>query len=184
MLATRICKGEKVTLRQIEFSDCNENYVKWLNDPEVNQYLETKWTEQALDTIIEFVDSQRNNSHSVLFAIIENQTGMHVGNIKIGPVHPQYQHADISYFIGEKSFWGKGIASEAIQLVCEYGFQELDLHKISAGTYANAMGSQKVLVKNGFLKEGILREEIRFHDKYIDIYKYGLLREIWGERGN
>lgn len=174
MITEKTYFGNLTSLRQIEISDCNENYVKWLNDPEVNQYLETKWSDQNLESILEFVESQRNNSHSVLFAIISDK-GNHIGNIKIGPVHTHYHHADISYFIGEKALWHKGIATEAIRLVCEFGFNELALNRIEAGAYDCAIGSWRALEKCGFKKEGIFKEQILFNNRYIDVYRYAIL---------
>lgn len=160
MIISKILEGEKIVLRQIELSDCTERYVEWLNDPEVNQYLETKWVEQSLETVEDFVRAQRQNDDSILWAIITKEGLTHIGNIKIGPINKHHHHADISYFIGEKDYWGKGIATEAIQLVTEYGLNELKLHKLEAGTYEDAIGSQKALEKNGYVKEGVLKEHI------------------------
>jgi RimJ/RimL family protein N-acetyltransferase len=157
--------------------DCTDEYVTWLNNPEVSQYMETKWYDQNIESIKCFVESQRNNSHSYLFAIIHCDDDRHIGNIKIGPIHPHYQHADISYFIGDTDFWHKGIATEAIELVCKFGFEELYLHRIEAGAYACAIGSWKALENNGFRREGIFREQILFKQKYIDVYRYGLLKD-------
>lgn len=166
--------GEKIILRQIELKDCTSDYVCWLNDEEVNQYLETRWSEQNLETIKEFVGMQRGNSHSILLAIVVKDTNQHIGNIKIGPIS-RYHHADISYFIGEKSYWGKGIITEAIGLICQFGFDELGLHRIEAGAYEAAIGSWKALEKNGFKREGILRDAVMWKSQYMNIFKYGLL---------
>ena len=154
--------------------------MRWLNDPEVNQYLETKWSDQTTDSIRSSVQSQRENNQSFLFAIIDKATDHHIRNIKIGPIHPHYKHADISCFIGEKGFWHRGNATEAIGLVCKYGFEQLSLHRIEAGAYACAVASWKALEKSGFKREGVLREQVILDDKYMDVYRYGLLIE---ERG-
>lgn len=176
MTINKIIAGELISLRQIEMRDCTKRYVEWLNDPEVNQYLETKWFRQDMESIEAFVKSQRENEHSILFAIISNEDNRHIGNIKIGPINMHYRHADISYFIGDKQFWNKGIATEAISLVCEFGFGELGLHRIEAGAYAAAVGSWKALEKNGFQREGVFREQVLLNGEYMDIYRYGLLR--------
>lgn len=155
--------------------DCNSSYVNWLNDPDVNQYMETKWSEQTIESIKQFVEVQRSSTDSVLFAIINNETGYHIGNIKIGPIHPHYKHADISYFIGDKTCWNKGLATEAVKLVCQFGFEELGLHRIEAGAYDVAKGSQAVLLKNGFHREAVFKEQVFFEGRWIDIYRYALL---------
>ncbi len=178
MITKSVLRGDKILLRQIELTDCTEEYVSWLNDPEVNRYMETRWSEQNADQIMEFVKSQRENDHSVLFAIIELTGGKHIGNIKIGPVHPHYHHADISYFIGAKSMWHKGIATEAIRLICGYGFDELGLHRIEAGAYEAAVGSWRALEKNGFIREGVFRDQVQDHGSFMDVYRYALLQSV------
>ena len=147
-----------------------------MNDPEVNQYLETRWDEQTLETVQEFVRFQRENNHSVLFAIRLSSDDRHIGNIKIGPINFHYNHADISYFIGEKDLWNKGIATQAINMVCDFGFHELNLHRIEAGAYEKAVGSWKALERNGFLREGVFRKQVMSGNEYMDSYHYGLLK--------
>ena len=182
MITDKILTGEKVYLRQISVKDCTDKYVKWLNDPEVNQYLETKWSEQNIESIRAFVESQRKNNHSVLFAIVCRKNNEHIGNVKIGAVHPHYNHADISYFIGEKEYWHKGLATEAISLVCQFGFEQLSLHRIEAGTYDCAEGSWHALEKCGFKREGTFREQVYFMGRYINVYRYGLLKENFDKK--
>lgn len=184
MITDKVLSGEKIYLRQISMNDCTDRYVEWLNDPEVNQYLETKWSNQNIESIRTFVEAQRKNNHSILFAIIYREKDVHIGNIKIGPVHPYYNHADISYFIGEKGYWRNGLITEAIRLVCQFGFDQLSLHKIAAGVYDCAVGSWRALENCGFKREGILRDEVYFKGKYICIYRYGLLRGDCKIEGN
>lgn len=171
--------GEMLCLRQIGLRDCTEVYRNWLNDPDVNRFLETRWEVQTLDKIKDFVASIISSDHSYLFAIIKNEK--HIGNIKIGPIHHIYQYADISYFIGDKNEWGKGVATETVKLISAFGFNELDLHRLQAGVFANNFGSQKVLEKNGYKKEAVFRKKsfINKGDDYIDSYMYGILRDEW-----
>lgn len=166
-----------VLLRQIELSDCTPSYVSWLEDPEVNQYLETRWTEQNIDSIRSFVQLQRDSEDSILFAITLLEDGRHIGNIKLGPINKYHHHADVSYFIGDKTMWGKGIATKAINVVCGYGINYLKLHRVEAGTYETAVGSQRALEKNGFTKEAIFRKRAFFNGKFVDTYRYGLMAE-------
>ena len=141
---------------------------------------------QDLKAIKEFVSSQRENDHSILFAIMYHYSdnsvvGKHIGNIKIGPINKHHNHADISYFIGEKTLWNKGIATEAINLICDFGFRDLRLHRIEAGAYSAAVGSWKALEKNGFIREAVFREQVISNSnnggsKYMDVFRYGILQ--------
>lgn len=175
MVTDLILCEKDIKLRQITMDDCTDEYVGWLNNPEVNQYLETRWSIQNLESIKEFVKSQRENDHSILFAIVLQAECRHIGNIKIGPKNCYHNHADISYFIGDKRDWNKGFAADAIKLVCKFGFEQWKLHRIEAGAYSAAIGSWKALEKNGFKREAICREQVISGNKYMDVYRYGLL---------
>lgn len=176
MVTEKVLHGERISLRQIELRDCISSYVDWLNDPVVNQYLETRWSEQTLENVQGFVISQRENDHSYLMAIILNENHRHIGNIKIGPINRYHKHADLSYFIGDRSLWGKGIATEAIYLASDFAFNDLGLHRVEAGVYSLAVGSWKAMEHNGFKREAVFREQAICKDSYIDIYRYGLLK--------
>lgn len=173
MVTDKILNGELIKLRQIEESDCTEAYVNWLKDEEVNKFLETKWCEQTLDSVLHFVKSQRESDNTFLFAIIDKKSNGHIGNIKIGPIDFHYLHGDISYFIGNKDHWHKGIATDAIRLISEFGTTELKLHKLEAGTYEDAVGSRKALERNGFIQEGILKDHVYCDGKYMNVLLFG-----------
>ena len=171
--------GEGTTvLRPLTEADCNETYLGWLNDCEVNRFLETRWEEQSIDKIVAYVKDIHLSDHSYIFAIehLEKQQNIHIGNIKIGPINYRYKYADVSYFIGEKSFWGKGIATEAIKTISRFGFDNLSLNRIQAGVVGGNIGSIKALEKAGFKYEGCLREKL-FTEEYVnDHLLYGLLK--------
>jgi RimJ/RimL family protein N-acetyltransferase len=168
-----------VSLRLVTLADANERYVGWLRDPEVYRYLETRYSEQTLESVRAFVGSMVDSPHSYLFAIVENVSSLHVGNVKIGPVSPHHSFADVSYFIGERSAWGKGYGTGAVRLVTQFGFERLGLHRCQAGLYESNIGSQRVLEKAGYTYEGRLTKQLRLDDRWEDHVWFGALRETW-----
>lgn len=175
-------EGEKIYLRDVRLDDVDDNYYKWMNDPEVNQYMETRFQPQGKDCIMDYVKRHKDKSDELFFAICLKENDEHVGNIKLGPINYYHRTADISYFIGESSYWGRGIASEAIKLVLKFGFMALDLKKIRAGTYMSNKGSQAVLKKNGFVLEGRLRQHVStMGGQREDCLIWGLLTEEYYE---
>jgi RimJ/RimL family protein N-acetyltransferase len=174
-------KGRCATLRAVTLDDCDSRYLSWMTDPEINRYMETRWSCQTSKTIEDFVTSIRSSSHSYLFAILSD--GNHVGNIKIGPIDSRYKNADISYFIGEPHVQGRGLATDAVRLVVDFGFEKLGLHRIQAGAFRENSASRKVLEKNGFRQEGVFREKYFLTDEsnWTDGYQYGILRSQWEE---
>ncbi len=84
--------------------------------------------------------------------------------------------ADIAYWLGEP-YWGHGIMTRAIRLVCKKAFDLFDIVRIQAEPFAENLASQRVLEKAGFYKEGTLRSRIYKNGKLQDAYVYALIRE-------
>lgn len=116
--------------------------------------METRWERQSLSKIKKFVKEMIRSNNNHLFVIIEKSSMNHIGNIKIGPINKFHNFADISYFIGDKKFWGKGYGTEAVQAITEFSFKNLGLEIIMAGVYQSNIGSQRVLEKSGYSFEG------------------------------
>jgi len=176
MIYYDILEGKNIYLRDLTLSDCEGAYLDWLNNSEINRYLESRLDHQTLESTQRYVLDIRESPDNYLFAIILKESNKHIGNIKIGPVHPKYKNAFIGYMIGERSEWGKGYATEAIYLVTKFCFDILGLHKVNAGVIAPNTGSIRALEKTGFTREAALREEVLIDDVYKDTYRYGILK--------
>lgn len=170
-------QGECIYLREVRVSDVNENYYSWMNDPEVNQYLETRFFPYSHEKIENYVRETGKDINSVFMAIITKEENRHIGNIKIGPINWFHRFADVSLIIGEKRFWGSGYGAEAIQLVVHYAFQKLNLNRLQAGIAAANTGSIKAFSKAGFSEEGKLRKKRFLDGKYIDEILFGIINE-------
>lgn len=169
-------KGKLIYLREVRTSDVNERYQAWLADPEVNQYLETRFQAQSLESIRAFVQAHQSKADEPFWAICLAETDEHIGNIKLGPINWIHRYADISLFIGERKCWGKGCASEAIGLVCDFAFSALNLNRVKAGAYAPNTGSIRAFERNGFEREGLQREQFFSNGRYVDGVLLGLTR--------
>ena len=115
---------------------------------------------------------------SRFFAIVEKQSGKHIGNIKIAHIHPVHRHADVGIIVGDRACWGKGYAAESLRLVAGYARESLQLHKLTAGIYANNLGSIQAFLKAGFAKEGRFARHWLCDGEYVDGLQMGLLLEV------
>jgi [ribosomal protein S5]-alanine N-acetyltransferase len=176
--------GNRLYLREVRTSDVNEKYYRWLNDPEVNCYLETRFVPRSIDNIREFVHRLDSNVDEPFFAICLLDSDAHIGNIKIGPINWIHRNADISLFIGDKENWGKGYATEAINLVTDFAFQTLNLNKLKASCYADNLGSAKAFEKAGYEHEGLLRGHVISNGREIDVIVFGLRAKLYWKRLN
>ncbi len=150
--------GERIYLREVRRADVNERYYAWLNDPEVNQFLETRFVPQSLEQIADFVASKDGKVDEPFLAICLRESDEHIGNIKLGPINWRHRYADVSLFIGEKAHWGRGYATEAIALITRFAMQTLALNKLRASCYEENQGSAKAFEKCGWRQEGLLRQ--------------------------
>jgi ribosomal-protein-alanine N-acetyltransferase len=172
---TIVAEGANVYLRRLTEADCTQRYVGWLNDPLVNRYLETRLAGvQTVNMVLDFVRHTNARPNEHLFGIFLRESHLHVGNIKLGPVHPYHRIGDVSLLLGERSQWGKGLASEAIALVTRYGFEQLDVRKLCASMYIANEGSRRAFIKCGYVEEGIRKNHYLLDDGPSDIVLLGL----------
>lgn len=172
-------RGEKIYLRELGVGDVTQKYVDWLNDPDVNQYLETRFVTQSAAAVEQFVQDKEKDPDEFLFGIFRLSDSHHIGNIKLGPVNRHHLFAPISLFIGDKSCWGQNLATEAIGLIVAFGFKECGLEKVEAGCYEINIGSQRAFEKNGFVVEGCLRKQRAVAGGRTSDILLGLLKEEW-----
>lgn len=103
--------------------------------------------------------------------------GEYVGNIGLHRQDDVYRKtAELGYFIGEP-YWHKGITPRAVNLICEYGFRELDIIKIFSGVFSFNTASQRVLEKCGFTLEAVLKSAVIKNGKICDEYRYARFRD-------
>lgn len=86
--------------------------------------------------------------------------------------------AELGYWLAA-SAWGFGFATEACHALVDFGFRELDLHRIYAQVLSGNAASQRVLDKLGMVGEGTKRQHVRKGKKLHDVALYGLLRDEW-----
>ena len=168
---------EKVELKELEENDVTQSYVDWMNDLEVTRYTEQRFVLHTLDGVKSFVREKRLSENNYLFGIYLDK--VHAGNIKLGPINYIHKIADISYFIGEKKFWGSGLTTKAIGMVIKIAFERFNLEKVCAGSYDLNIASQRALLKNGFQQEGIRKKHVLFEGKRIDSINFGLTKDKW-----
>ena len=176
--ADRTCfiEGERIYLREVRPSDVNENYYRWMNDPDVTQYLESRFYPNSIEGLRDYVNRMLNDRDNVFLAIVLKDNDRHIGNIKLGPINWTHRFADVGLLIGEKDCWGQGCATEAIRLVTTYAFKVLNLHKLTAGCYEPNQGSLKAFLKAGYVQEGLRKAHFFCGGSYVDEILLGLAR--------
>ncbi|KWX77508.1 GCN5 family acetyltransferase [Paenibacillus riograndensis] len=107
------------------------------------------------------------------FAVVLKETGQLIGGCGIHISEPG--QGEIGYCFNPL-FWRQGYTSEAAASLLDFGFQELNLHRIYATCRPENVGSAKVMQKLGMVYEGHLREHMWHKGRWHDSYQYSVLK--------
>ena len=164
--------NKRILIKNLVLKDCNLSYVKWLNDPNINKWLEVRWKKQDIKSVKQFVKKMNKSKNNYLLGIFLKKDKKHIGNIKIGNIDYNNKSAEIGFFIGEKKYQGLGIASKSIKLVCNYCFRSLKLKYLFGQVYEKNIASQKCFIKNNFVKSGHFKKKVVYMDKRTNLIYY------------
>ena len=171
--------GDNIYLRLLERDDLKKR-VKWINDREINQNLGFDFPANIDKTNAWFqntlMDSSRMN-----FSIVDTESKQVIGMAGFLGINMKNRNAEFYITIGEKGFWGKGIADDSIKLLLDYAFKELGLEKVYLHTFDYNKRAGRVYERNGFKKEGIFRKHIWKQGELRDIIYYSILKNEWSE---
>ncbi|MDD3401098.1 MAG: GNAT family N-acetyltransferase [Eubacteriales bacterium] len=108
----------------------------------------------------------------------ENKVIGSVGLHKDGLRGSSVRSKSIGYVMNE-SYWGKGIMTEAVREVMRFAFDELDMQILTLEHFSGNQRSRRVILKCGFIFEGIHKNHHRFDDKMIDLWTYSITKDEW-----
>ncbi|WP_203247143.1 GNAT family N-acetyltransferase [Sporosarcina beigongshangi] len=123
-------------------------------------------------------DAKKKPRSRFVFAVFEKNTAVMIGSGEINIRDIVNREGEIGY-IFHPDYWGQGYATEVAHLLINFGFQELNLHRIYATCDPRNSASVKVLEKVGMVKEGCLRENLLNKDSWRDSFLYGILEHEW-----
>jgi RimJ/RimL family protein N-acetyltransferase len=172
MIPVELSSGD-VKIRSFKKSDCNRMAEIANNDKifrNLRDGLPHPYTRQHAR---EFIANGMEMHPQTIFAI--EYKGEYAGNIGLHKGTDVYRKsAEVGYFLGEE-YWNKGIVTIALGLICDYGFQNLDIVRIHAGVYDHNLASQRVLEKNGFTREAVLKNAVFKLGRFQDEIRYAKL---------
>lgn len=172
--------GERIHLRPVEVDDVTPRYVAWMNDPDVTRHLESRFTSYTAEDLARYVTTVGADASTHFFAIVLHEGDRHIGNIKLGPVEQHHRRGDIGIIIGEQDCWGRGYASEAIQLITTWALGTLGLHKVTAGAYDVNAGSVGAFQRAGFVVEAVRPDHYLQDGRWVSAVLLGRLADAGG----
>lgn len=173
--------GEHIKLNAITENDLI--FVEdWFNDVMfLRHYDMLPAIPQTQKAVKKSVEEFTNSNNSYMFAIRIIETNQVIG--VIGFYDIMWTNAVATFFIGigDNRHTGKGYGVEATKLLLDFGFNELNLHRIQLNVIAYNEKAIKTYERAGFKKEGVHRELVNRDGTRYDLYLYGLLRNEWNK---
>ena len=117
-------------IRILKPDDVSENYVDWYSNKEIVKYSDNQYRCFSLEGQKLYVENCLKNNEIKLYGVFVEE--IHIGNIVLNGIGSIHKRAEITYVIGEKKYWGKGITTNAISNIIEISKKEYNLHKLYA----------------------------------------------------
>ncbi len=171
-------RGETISLAPLN-SDHVEQYAAWENDIRVRVYArnaEPK-TIERFKQFFESIDGGVKNE--IIMEIWHNTDNKAIGNCGYHNIRWFDRICVMGLQIGEPEYWGQAYATEATSLLIDYGFKELNFHKLYGYIFTPNIASWKCAEKNGLTREAVLKKDAYINGKYEDTYVYSILKEDW-----
>ncbi len=167
---------ERYLLRKIVSTDQQKIY-EGLSHPEVIKYYGVSYSSfEATKAQMDFYNELLSNETGIWWAICQKQNHQFIGACGFNNRMKEHRKAEIGFWLLPE-FQQKGYMSEAVKKVIEYGFTEMNLHRIEAIIETGNDNSSKLLRKMGFAYEGTNKEcEIK-NGRFIDLEVYALLEK-------
>jgi len=165
-------RGRRVTLRPLSSGD-GPALDRILKDRSATRYLPPRVQRESGPRFVSRVLREARHGHSVSFAIFIPETTEAIGQVRLIDWSRLEQRAEVGIWLS-RSYWGRGFGTEAVDLVCRFGFRSLRLHRISASVVVGNDSSERMLQKVGFRREGRLREAARVGRAWADVTVYGI----------
>ncbi|MBK8868766.1 MAG: GNAT family N-acetyltransferase [Dermatophilaceae bacterium] len=169
----------RLVLRPFRDADRREVFELHSNARVMRYWDSAPWRDETqADRFLARCRALSDNEAGARVAVERRDTGRFIGWIGLQHWDHDNRSANLGYVFAEHA-WGQGYATEAGRALLEWGFDVMDLNRVSAQTDTRNEASARVLTKLGFTLEGILRENVIVDGEVSDDATYSLLRREW-----
>jgi RimJ/RimL family protein N-acetyltransferase len=168
--------GERIYLRGLEAADASGPYLTWFNDEEAcrgnSHHIFPYYREDAEA----YIRRARESRADLVLAIVLRENDCHIGNIALQGIQQTNRSAEFAIVIGDRQAWGRGLGKEAARLLCDHGFDAMNLNRIHCGTLETNDAMRRLAASLGMEEEGRRRQAVFKGGRYLDVIEYGVLR--------
>jgi len=180
---TQTIETVRLILRKYTLDDAEAMYNNWGRYEECFEYL--PWEScasinEAEERIKKWIELYKDNTF-YQWCIELKESKESIGLINLHNIDEDNLSSETTYILSPK-YWNKGIMTEALRAVLEYGFEVMGLNRISADYFSGNEGSQKVMIKNIMKYEGTFSERYCKSGVFYDSIQYAVLKKDWEQK--
>jgi len=166
---------ERLILKQILDEDADQLFGL-RSDMEIMKYIPRKPAETIQDAqqLLRHFDEVIHSNEKITWGIFIKETVQLIGTIGYVNIHKENYRAEMGYLLS-REYHGRGIMTEALKAIINYGFCDMQLHSIEAIVHPDNHSSIRLLEKHQFVKEAYLKDNQFFDGKFIDSVIYSLI---------
>jgi RimJ/RimL family protein N-acetyltransferase len=161
-----------VTLSSIRSED-SETMFRWINDPETVRF-NAPFKPVHWENHQDWMQALGKLSNKFVFAV--RVADKLVGVVQLLDVDPVHRSAELTIRIGTEENRGNGYGTQALKLVTDFGWRDLNLNRIWLRVFADNARAIRAYKKAGFMEEGVMREAAHIDGRFVDIIIFGILR--------
>ena len=183
-VGTKTITTKRLILRRFDYADIDSMLRNWIADEQTQwDYGEPYYP--TFEAVRELLDTKYivsyNKENYYRWAVIEKVSGECIGQIAYFKVDTNNQQGEIEYVIGS-AYRGKGFATEMTKAVIEFGFEEINFHRIEIDCRTANEASKKVIEKCGLTYEGTFRDYFWRKDHYEGRRVFSILKDEYKKR--
>jgi RimJ/RimL family protein N-acetyltransferase len=173
-----VLTGEQIRLRELKASDA-PSLFSLLTAQEVARFISPPpSTVEGFERFIAWTLRQRTAGTYACFAVTLKGFDTAIGIFQVRETEPGFGTAEWGFAIGSP-FWGTGVFEESAQLVLEFAFETLDVHRLEARAAVRNGRGTGALLKLGAVPEGVLRKSFLRNGEYLDQVLYAIVEDDW-----
>jgi [ribosomal protein S5]-alanine N-acetyltransferase len=176
-----VLTGSMVTLRELRLSDA-PSLLAMLSTEEVSRFISPPpTTVEGFERFIMWANRERAAGNYACFAVVPHGMDTAVGLFQVRQLEPGWGTAEWGFALGS-AFWGTGLFSEGSQMVLDFVFETIGVHRLEARAALENGRGNGALRKLGAQQEGVLRRSFLRDGQYMDQALWAILAEDWRAR--
>ncbi len=162
----------RLLLDPFKTKDVTEEYLSWMKDTRLTQYILKASKEITKNDLDKFVEELDKSNENIFFRIVLKNLNLHIGNIRLGPIDYANNYSKFGILIGNKNYHNMGYAQESIEAVIDFCFKNLKLNLFKFECVKNNLAAMSLYEKMGFKRKNIEEKFVKENIKHDQVMWY------------